>query len=349
MKKGFGSTSMGKASLYTIFNSKGVKAELTDYGARLVSLYVPDKNGNMVDVILGHNNAEEYETDKGTYFGVSVGRNANRIANAEFTIDGIRYELEKNDGKNNLHSGKNGLGGKLWEIREHVGNSITFTIFAPDMEEGFPGNAEVDVTFFLNEENGLEIYYHAVSDKKTTFNMTNHSYFNLNGEASGSIYGQWLQIMASGYTPNSDESVPLGFVAPVEGTPFDFTSPKKIGQDIDKDDIQLQYGHGYDHNFALNKKYPGKKALETAAIAYAEESGIVMEALTDLPGMQLYTGNYIEGYSGKGNHVYHKRDGFCLETQYFPNSINEPSFEASVSDAGEVYETTTVYRFSVRK
>lgn len=343
-KKQFGTTKDGKAaSTYLIANSKGMSAVLCDYGATVVDLNVVGKDGKTYDVSLGYDNVTDYEN--GTcFFGATVGRNANRISDAKITIDGVAYDLGANDNENNLHSGVKGTSAVMWEVKEYKDNAITFSYLSKDLEQGFPGDAIMEVTYTVTEDNELDITYHCTTNKKTVMNMTNHCYFNLNGQASGNVHSQELQINASAYTPVIDaKAIPTGEIADVTGTPFDFRTAKPIGQDIHADDIQLGYGNGYDHNYVLDRKGEG---LETAAVVYAPESGIRMEVLTDLPGIQLYTGNFIEGVKGKGGVTYPKNGAFCLETQYFPNAINEPNFEMPLLDAGEVYASKTVYRFS---
>lgn len=343
-KKDFGIIKDGRqASAYTIANSKGMRAVLCDYGATIVDLYVKGREDKVYDVSVGYDNVTDYEN--GTcYFGATVGRNANRISDAKITIDGVEYDLGANDNENNLHSGVNGSSAVLWEVKEHKENAITFSYLSKDLEQGFPGNATMEVTYTVTEEDELDISYRCVTDKKTVMNMTNHCYFNLNGYNSGTVYTQQLQINASAYTPVKDaKSIPTGELAPVEGTAFDFRQMKAIGRDIENDEEQLTYGTGYDHNFVLDRH---GKGLETAAIAYAPESGIRMEVLTDCPGIQLYSGNFIKGVKGKNGAVYPKRGAFCLETQYFPNAINEPNFDMPLLDAGEVYESRTVYKFT---
>lgn len=345
-KQFFGKTSKGaEVSKYTIGNAKGMQAVVTDFGATVVDLLVPDRDGNMVDVSLGYDTVEAYEEET-TYFGATVGPYANRIADAKFEIDGVVYELDVNDNENNLHSGYNTWSKKVWDVKEQSTDKITFTYTAKHLEQGFPGNITCDVTYEVTENNELAISYYAVSDQKTTLNMTNHAYFNLNGWASGDVYGQELMIKASGYTPvKSSHAIPTGEVAPVEGTPFDFRVAKPIGRDIDVENEQLTFGKGYDHNFAIDKETDG---LEKVAEAYAPESGIVMDVLTDCVGIQLYTGNFIEGQIGKNGHKHAKREGFCLETQYFPNSVNDANFVRPITEANVPYETKTVYAFRVK-
>ena len=258
LKEKFGDTKKGmEVYKYELVNSKGMKAVVTDYGATVLSLYVKDKNGNVQDVVLGYDDLASYE--RGTsYFGAIVGRYANRISNAQITIDGVDYKLEANDNENSLHSGSNGVSGLVWDVKNYTDNSITFTKESKDLEQGFPGNATIEVTYTVTEDNELAIKYHAVADKATTFNMTNHSYFNLEGCSAGVVYDHMLQINASGYTPVcSAKAIPTGEIAPVEGTPFDFRQMKKIGQDINQENEQLSYGNGYDHNFAIDKKTDG--------------------------------------------------------------------------------------------
>lgn len=340
----FGKTAEGKeAALYTIGNAAGMRAQVTDFGAALVSLYVKDKDGNMRDVVLGYEEVAPYQSQT-CYFGATVGRNCNRIADACFELDGTKYQLEANDNENNLHSGSNGTSERFWEVKECTDSRITFTMEDAHLAQGYPGNAVMEVTYEVTEDNGLAISYHASADQKTVFNFTNHSYFNLNGQESGDILDHMLQINASGYTPVKDaKAIPTGEVAAVEDTPFDFRRAKPVGQDIGADHIQLTYGNGYDHNFALDRKGDG---METAAVVCGTKSGIRMEVITDCIAMQLYTGNFIGGQKGKGGVVYPKHGAMCLETQYFPNSINEPGFVTPVTDAGESYDSRTIYKFT---
>ena len=342
----FGKTQLGEdVYKYEITNSHGMKVVLTDFGATIVELWVKGKDGNLRDVSLGYDTVSEYEAC-GTYFGAVVGRYANRIADAKIEIDGVCYELDANNNENSLHSGKHSMAKKVWTVKEYTEDSIVFTCTSKDLEQGFPGTAVCDVTYVLTDDNALEISYYGVSDKKTTFNMTNHCYFNLNGHNAGSVEGHELWINASGFTPVKDsKAIPTGEIVAVEGTPFDFRIPKLIGRDIEEDYKQLVFGRGYDHNFALDKTNDG---VEKIAVAYSAESGIEMETWTDCIGVQLYTGNFLNKDAGKGGCNYVNRGGFCLETQYFPNSINEPNFVRPVYEANEPYETKTIYRFQVR-
>ena len=344
-KNSFGKTRAGaEAFTYEIANSKGIKAVITDFGATVVSLFVPGKDGKVRDVVLGYDDAATYER-QGCYFGAIIGRYANRISDAKVTIDGVEYQLEANDNENTLHSGSNGISHKLWDVKNYTDNAITLEIVSRDLEQGFPGNVTIQVTYEITEDNELAISYHAVSDKTTTINMTNHCYFNLNGHESGVVYDQTLQLQASHYTPmKSPKAIPTGEIRPVEGTPFDFRVAKPIGQDIKAEDEQLKFANGYDHNFAIDKTTNG---IERVATAYCPESGIQMDVLTDMVGIQLYTANFIVGEVGKNNVTYVDNGAFCLETQYFPNSINEPNFLTPITKAGETFETKTLYKFTV--
>lgn len=344
-KNFFGKTSKGiDAHKYSIANTNGMKVVLTDMGAAAVEIWVKDVNGQLLDVALGYDDVQQYEKE-GTYFGTIVGRYANRIAGAKYEIDGVEYLLDANNNENNLHSGAKGLARKVWQVAEHEENKIVFTCVAKD--DGFPGTADCRVTYEVTDDNALVISYLATPDAKSPFNMTNHTYFNLNGHEAGTILNHELMIKASGYTPViDDKAIPTGEIASVENTPFDFRVAKPIGRDIEEAFDQLIFGQGYDHNFALDKDIDG---VEKIATAYSAESGIVMDVLTDCIGVQLYTGNFLEGDLGKNGHHYERRTGFCLETQFFPNSINEPNFVRPVTEAGENYQTQTIYKFDVKQ
>lgn len=345
-KKCFGITRNNEeASLYTLSNSKGMTITATDFGATVVSIFVKDREGKLRDVICGYDEVRSYE-DNGCYFGATIGRNGNRIANSKFTLDGVEYQLDVNDNENNLHSGKNGTSERMWQVKEVSDSKITFVIEDKEEDQGFPGDAVMEVTYEVTEENAFKVSYHAVANKKTVFNMTNHAYFNLNGHESGDVYTQELQLKASHYTPVIDgKAIPTGEIAPVEGTPFDFLSPKAIGKEINADFEQLKFVNGYDHNFALDKTNGG---VERIGMAYAPESGIEMAIDTDCIGVQLYSGNFIAGQIGKGGAAYVKNGAFCLETQFFPNAVNDDNFTSPITEANVPYETTTSYTFSVR-
>ncbi len=336
--------------LYGITNKNQMTITVTDFGATLVQVFVPDKNGNKIDVVLGYDTVEGYYENPG-HFGAIIGRNGNRIKNASFSINGKEYPLAANDHVNNLHSGPNWYRTRVWNVIEvnEEKNAITFGILSPDKDQGFPGNFTGYVTYELTDDNEIVLHYQGSADADTVVNMTNHSYFNLAGHNAGAevMLNHTVQILASEYTPvSSSQAIPTGEILPVEGTPMDFTKPKKIGQDVEADFEQLKFGGGYDHNYALSRE---KGEIKKAAEAFSEESGIVMEVFTDLPGMQFYIGNFIEKETGKDGYVYGKRDGFCMETQYYPDACNQSAFQSSVLKAGEKYDTTTIYKFSMRK
>jgi aldose 1-epimerase len=333
--------SFGKATLYSIKNNNGMTAEVTDFGAILVNLYVPDKNGTVADVVLGHDNLEKYYTN-GEFFGSTIGPSANRIDNAAFEIDGVKYQLAANDGTNNLHSDKdNGYHKRMWSAQTS-GNTVIFSLEDTDGSLGFPGNKKVQVSYTLTEDNAVKIEYHVTSDKNTLINMTNHSYFNLAGHNAGTIEDHILQINASSYTPVYERLIPTGELAPVEGTPFDFRTPKRVGKDINADDIQLKYGQGYDHNYVIDG-YNGE-VIKVATVT-DPTSGREMEVYTDQPAMQFYAGNCIVPQTGKGGASYIERSGLCLETQAIPNSINQTGFSNVVYGPDRTYNTTTIYKF----
>lgn len=344
-KTSFGTTLEGAAvEKYTLKNKNGMEADIITLGATVTSLRLAGNDGKIRDLVLGYDTPAEYQTHT-CYFGAVIGRNANRIGGAKVTIHGRSYELEQNDNENNLHSGSRGFHAVVWKVERAEDTSITLTYRSKDREQDFPGNMTVRVTYTLTEENELAISYEAVSDADTVANMTNHCYFNLNGHESGKIENQLLQIRASAYNPVVDaKAIPTGEILPVEGTPMDFRTMKAIGRDINDDYEQLKHVGGYDHNFVIDKKEEG---TELAAVAVCRESGIRMEVYTDCIGVQLYAGNFIGTQKGKGNVQYGDRHGFCLETQYFPNAVNEKNFIAPILKAGEVYKTETKYRFTV--
>lgn len=331
---------------YRISNGAGMEVEFTDLGAAVTSIQVLDKEKQVCEVALSYDDAGLYEREA-TYFGAIVAPYANRIAEAKFEIDGVCYQLDANNNENNLHSGYNGLAKKIWQVAEHEENKIVFTYAVKDMEFGFPGNVMYEVTYEVTQTNELAISYYAKTDKKTAINMTNHTYFNLNGATSGNIEKHTLWIKADAFTAVKDaKAIPTGENVPVEGTPFDFRVEKEIGRDIEEPFEQLIYGQGYDHNFVLAKEFEG---LEKIATVCGDISGIQMDVWTDCIGVQLYTGNFLGGDLGPSGHRYVRRAGLCLETQYFPNSINEPKFVRPVTEAGSEYKSKTIYAFSVRK
>lgn len=316
--------------------------EIITYGGAVRSLLVPDRAGNLVDVALGFDTLDGYRAQN-KYIGALVGRYANRIGGAKFTLDGVEYKLAANDGKNSLHGGNVGFDKQVWAVEELTDNSVTLSLVSPDMQEGYPGTLEVQVTYTL-AGGALQIDYRAKSDKDTVCNLTNHCYFNLSGHDSGSVESQDIRLNASRYTPTVPGSIPTGEVAPVDGTLMDLRHVQPIGACIDEPFEQLTMAGGYDHNWAIDG-WDG--TLRPAAWAWCPDTCIVMETLTTLPGIQFYAGNYLDGCpAGKGGAPYAKRWGFCLETQLFPDSPNQPGFPSCVLRAGEEYHSTTVYRFS---
>lgn len=341
----FGKTKDGHSvEKYTLKNANGMEVDLITLGATLQAIRVPDKEGNVRDVLLGYDTVEQYENVNG-YLGAVIGRNGNRIAHAKLTIDGTEYVLEANDNENNLHSGTHGFHAVRWTVTEADDAHVVLTYHSPDGDQGFPGNMDVTVTYTLNDAGELGIAYRATTDKKTVANFTNHAYFNLNGQESGSAEDQELEILASYYTPVVDgKAIPTGEIASVSGTPMDFRQMTKIGARIGEDFDQIKYTGGYDHNYVLDK---ADGSLQLAARAQAAESGIQMDVYTTCVGVQFYAGNFVGGQKGKGGVDYVNRQGFCLETQYFPNSVNEKNFKQPFLSPGEVYESTTKYCFSV--
>lgn len=340
-KEAFGKTTDGKeVTAWSISHEDGSFIRILDYGAILQSVNVPDRNGNILDIALGYDCVESYETNP-CYFGATIGRNGNRIKGASFEIGGRRYQMAANEKANNLHSGPDGFEKRIWNAAAGE-DSVTFTLESPDGDQGFPGNASFQVTYMFTEDHGITIRYEGSADQDTVMNLTNHTYWNLNGEGSGSILGHGLQVLASGYTPVDRESIPTGTVDSVEGTPFDFREMKQIGHDAAVSCEQLANTSGYDHNFALDHAGGG---MRKAAEAMSEESGIAIEVLTDQPGLQFYAGNFISGPVGKNGHEYSAHTGFALETQHFPDSVNQPAFLKPIVRAGEKYETMTCYQF----
>jgi aldose 1-epimerase len=339
----FGSIQSGKkATLYILENKNHTVVKVTDFGATLVSVLFADKDGVMKDMVLGYDDAASYE--KGTScFGATIGRNGNRIKDARFTIDGKEWVIEANENNNSLHSGKNGFNHLMWEMKESGDNYVTFYHYSPQEEQGFPGNMHVTVTYTLDDEDTVHITYHAKADADTVMNFTNHSYFNLAGHDSGVMLDQKLQLFADAYTPDEDShSIPTGEIAPVAGTPMDFTTMKPIGQDINADFEQLHFTGGYDHNYVLSDK-PG--TMRQMAKAECDASGIAMEAYTECCGVQLYAGNFIGTQTGKGGVTYGDRHGFCLESQFYPNAVNEKNFPSPVVPANTEYHSETKYHF----
>lgn len=346
-QKTFGTTKKGEeANLYTITNSNGMTVSFTDFGANIVDILLPDGKGSLVDVNLGYADLAGYE-ENAPGFGAFIGRNGNRIGDAKFELNGKVYELDKNDGENNLHGGFTRYQHMMYEteiFEDEDTVSIEFSRLSPHMEQGFPGNLDVTVTYSLTEANELVIEYLAVSDKDTVVNLTNHSYFNLAGHNSGTVFDQKVWIKANQFTPTDAQLIPTGELADVTGTPMDFRTLKTIGQDFNADYEPLKLAGGYDHNYALDIS---GNDVEKVAEMLDEKSGRKMEVYTNLPGLQFYTGNFLaeENKHNKDGAVYSKQTGACFETQYFPNSCNTSSFQSSVLKAGKEYDAVTVYKF----
>ena len=343
VKKEFGKNSKGEmAYLYEITNSKGMKAVVTDFGATLHSLYVPDKQGEFRDVVWGYDTVQEYEIDNGPFFGATVGRIANRIGGAMVTINGVDYQMDVNERTNCLHSGHQCYHIRMWNT-EIFEDSVKFSILSPDGDQGLPGNFQVSVTYLVTEENGLRIIYDGVSDKDTLVSMTNHSYFNLDGQASDSILEHELWVDADGFTRVNEEMISTGEIVDVSGTAMDFRTAKKIGQDIQRDEEALKIGGGYDHNWVLN----AHKAEDAIVKAVSYESGIAMEVYTDYPGIQIYTGNFLCDKPGKAGKICHNRSAVAFETQQFPDAMHHENFPSALVKAGEQFHTETEYRFGL--
>ena len=348
--KDFGITGSGeRVKAYTIENSIGMSATIIDYGATVTKLLVPDRTGELRDVQLGYDDLAAYENGS-TYFGAIIGRNANRVKDGRVVIDGATYQMDQNDNENNLHSGLKGIDRKVWTmLPQGDASSLTLMCKSNDMEQGLPGNVTITVKYTITEENELRITYDAISDRKTVINMTSHMYFNLDGHYKGSIENHLLTVDADTYNPVVDEkSIPTEEYASVAGTVFDFRTAKRVGQDIEAEDVQLQYVGGYDHNYVING---GTGNIRHFATMYSEESGICMDLYSDQTGTQVYTGNFIGEQVGKGGFNYHNRSGMCLEPQYIPNAMNfiaEDSIDSPIFDIDEHYHTESIYSFSVK-
>lgn len=328
--------------LYVLKNKNGMEAAITNYGGRLVSLLVPDKNGKLTDVVAGFDSVGSYQTSTEPYFGATIGRYGNRIAKGKFSLDGKQYTLFTNNGVNTLHGGKKGYQYVVWDAKKINDQTLELTYLSKDMEEGFPGNLKIKVTYSLTDDNGMKVSYEATTDKNTIVNLTNHAFFNLNGQASGSILGHLVQIDADKYTPIDSTFIPTGKLEPVAGTPFDFRKAESIGARINADNEQLKNGKGYDHNFVLNAHDMSKPV----ATIKGEKSGITMEVYTDQPGLQFYSGNFMQSKNAmKGGKKDDFRTAFALETQHFPDSPNEPSFPSTVLKQGQTYKTVSIYKF----
>lgn len=335
--------------LYTLTNKQGMRVDITNYGGRIVSLLVPDKDGVFDDVVTGYHTIDGFVQSTEPYFGAIIGRYGNRIANAAFSIDGETYTLTANNGPNNLHGGPGGFHNVVWDAEQIDDRTLKLKYLSPHLEEGFPGNLDVMVIYSLNDDNELRIEYTAITDRATVVNLTNHAFFNLGGEGDKTINDHVLKVHASYYTPVGETLIPAGEIAPVDGTPFDFRNYRRIGDRVDADHQQIAFGKGYDHNFVLDKE-EGAIGPQWAASVYEPVSMRKMEVLTTEPGIQFYGGNFLRGVEvGKRGETYLHRTSFCLETQHFPDSPNQPGFPSTLLRPGDKYQTTTIYRFSVKK
>lgn len=349
-KESFGKTSDGQqVDLYTLHNTRGAEAKITNYGAIVTSLKVPDRNGKFDDIVLGFNDFDSYLKND-PYFGAIVGRYGNRIAKGRFTLNGVEYKLATNNGENHLHGGIKGFDKVVWtghEMKSPAGPAVVMTYLSKDGEEGYPGNLNVRVVYTLTNNNELKIDYTATTDKDTVTNLTHHSYFNLAGEGNGDILNHLVTINANRFVPTDAGSIPTGELKSVAGTPFDFLKPMAIGGRINQDDEQLKLGNGYDHTWVINGR-PG--VMRLAATAYEATSGRVMQVWTTEPGVQFYTGNFLDGSkTGKSGKNYPRRSGFCFETQHYPDSPNHPSFPTTTLKKGQTLKSTTTYKFSTRR
>jgi aldose 1-epimerase len=339
----FGKTKSGEAvTLFKLINPLGAEVHIMDLGGTVVSVKVPDREGKLGDVVLGFDNVGDYES-KSPFFGCITGRYANRIAKGQFSLDGKSYNLAVNNAPNHLHGGKVGFDKKVWKGVPGVGAQVIFSHTSPNGDEGYPGALNMKVTYTWTDENALRIDYQATTDAKTIVNLTNHSYFNLGGAGNGTILDHEMTLFCDQFTPTDDTMIPTGKLAPVAGTPLDFSQPTLIGQRIGADYLPLKQGKGYDHNYVINGS-----GLRKAAKARDPKTGRVLEVFTDQPGVQLYTGNFLDGtVRGKGGNLYPHRGGFCLETQKYPDSPNQASFPSCELAPGQTYEHVCIYKFSV--
>ena len=336
-----------KVNLYWIEN-KGIKAAFTNYGGRLVGLWVPDKNGKATDVVAGMNSVKGFKTSTEPYFGATIGRVGNRIAKGKFTLEGKQYQVPLNNGKNALHGGIKGFQDVVWDAKKTNENTLVFSYVSSDGEQGFPGNLTVKVTYAITDDNSIKMEYEATTDKTTVVNLTNHAFFNLNGEGSGTILNHELQIYANEFTPVDEGLIPSGELKSVKSTPFDFTSKHTIGERIETKDEQLKFGKGYDHNYVLNGTK--KNGLNHAATISGDKSGITLDVFTEEPGLQFYSGNFMQSKNTfKSGSKDDFRTAFALETQHFPDAPNQPKFAPIVLKSGQKYHTVSYYQFSVRK
>ncbi|MGB3144274.1 MAG: aldose epimerase family protein [Maribacter sp.] len=348
-KSDFGNTAEGQAvAKYTLENKDGIQVDIITYGGRITSLRTPDKEGKMENVILGFDSIEQYEKDN-PFFGALIGRYGNRIAKGKFSLDSTEYTLAQNNGENSLHGGVKGFDKQVWSAKTEEGDysvKLILNYLSADMEEGFPGNLNTTVTYTLNKDNSLDVLYEAETDKKTVVNLTQHAYFNLSGDFSKLILDHRVEIDADTFIPVDSGLIPTGELRPVEGTPFDFREAKLVGKDIDANNDQIKLGGGYDHCWVLNNQSVGYRSV---ASAYHPETGRNLEVLTDEPGIQFYTGNFLDGTLPAPNGgTYAQRSGFCLETQHYPDSPNQPEFPSTTLEPGDTYSTKTTFKFSTK-
>jgi aldose 1-epimerase len=335
-----------QTGLYLLTNPSGSEVAVTNYGAIIVSLLVPDREGKMVDVVLGHSSIDDYQLSPEPYFGAICGRVANRIAKGRFTLEGKEYRLAVNNGPNALHGGIKGFNAVVWDVKKVTENSIELFYLSPDGEEGYPGNLSVTVTYTLTDDNALEINYEATTDKTTILNLTNHSFFNLSGVGDPYIGDHLLTLNADTYLPTDETAIPYGPAEPVKGTPMDFTEVHPIGSRIDDDFQQLHFGKGYDHTYVLNKSEEGE--YSRVGSCHSPKTGITMEMYTTEPGVQLYSGNWLsDSYTAKYGHRYPERSAVCFEMQHFPDSINQSGYPSVVLQPNERFTSRTTYKFSV--
>ncbi|HZY40261.1 MAG TPA: aldose epimerase family protein [Mucilaginibacter sp.] len=341
--KGFQQIIDGKQThYYTLKNKNGMHAAFTDYGAHLLGLLVPGKDGKLKDVVIGFDSIADYQKTMSAYYGATIGRYGNRIAKGHFVLDGRRYDLFINNKPNTLHGGQKGFNDVVWDVKQVTDSTVTFTYLSKDMEEGYPGNLQCQVTYELTSDNAVKISYEATTDKNTVVNLTNHSYFNLNGIGSGTILNHVVEFKAANYTPVDSTLIPTGHIAPVAGTPFDFTKPVSIGSRIGEQNEQLKNGGGYDHNFVLDQH----DINSPIAIITGDKSRIEMQIFTTEPGLQFYSGNFMSGKTAMhGGATDDYRTGFAVETQHYPDSPNKPQFPSTELKPGETYKTVTIYKF----
>lgn len=346
--KDFESKNEGEQTGLYVIKNRNVKAYFTNYGARLIGLLVPDKNGDSTDVVVGFGSVENYIKSTEPYFGATIGRFGNRIAKGKFNLNGNDFQITLNNGPNSLHGGKQGFQNVIWAVEQPDEATLIFKYTAKDGEEGFPGNLNVKVTYSITKENAVKMEYEATTDKPTVVNLTNHAFFNLNGEGSGKILNHKITIYADRYTPVDSTLIPKGKLEPVAGTPFDFTKPITIGARIQVENEQLEYGKGYDHNFVLTGEK--ENGMYHAATVIGDSSGVQMDIYTEEPGLQFYSGNFMQGkntFKNGSKDLF--RSAFAMETQHFPDSPNQPSFPTTILNPGETYHTVSFYQFSVVK